>query len=122
MSQPNNDPPTKFPGFGLPLSYMPDVDDRFPVLIGDQDHDWAAATLTICEVCMLKFMEEITNKPNWWTKVKDEEISAKWVKEAVEMDWTAYVRHANFTEDMGDAVSSHYSSLSPNPNLKPNLY
>ncbi|CAM1510371.1 Fc.00g007060.m01.CDS01 [Cosmosporella sp. VM-42] len=103
ISSKTSDPPTKFPGFGLPLGFMPDVDERFPVLIGDEDKDWKASTLTIREVCMLKLMEEITNKPDWWTKVNDEEISAKWVKEALEMDWTDYVRHADFTEEMGNA-------------------
>jgi hypothetical protein len=50
-------------------------------------------------------MEEITNKPDWWTKVYDEEISEKWKKEALEMDWTTLLEHADFTQAMADGVS-----------------
>lgn len=66
---------------------------------------WAAATLLIREVCMLMLMEELTNKPNWWDKVRDPEIAAKWKKEALEVDWAAVRNYADFTPAMADAVS-----------------
>ncbi|KAM5353823.1 hypothetical protein ACJ41O_000473 [Fusarium nematophilum] len=92
---------TLLPGYGLPLGHRPD--EAFPAIIGDEDEDWKAATLTIREVCMLKFMEDITNKPEWWIKVNDEEIASKWTKEVVEMPWSEYLEHADFTKDMADA-------------------
>ncbi|PNY19946.1 Uncharacterized protein TCAP_07436 [Tolypocladium capitatum] len=98
-----DDGPLKRPGFGLPLGFLPDVDDRFPVLMGDHDHDWAAATLLIREVCMLKVVEDLTNKPEWWLKVRDPDIAAKWKAEALAMDWPAYREHADFTPAMADA-------------------
>ncbi|KND92733.1 hypothetical protein TOPH_02886 [Tolypocladium ophioglossoides CBS 100239] len=95
--------PLKRPGFGLPLGFLPDYGKRFPVLMGDQNQDWAAATVLIREVCMLKVIEDLTNKPEWWRKVRDPEIAARWKAEALAMDWPAYREHADFTPAMADA-------------------
>lgn len=84
---------------------MPKKDERFPVIIGDEELDFKAVTLTIREVCMLKFIEQITNKPDWWTKVHDEEISERWKREAMETNWADYTDYADFTQKMADAVS-----------------
>ncbi|KAG8411429.1 hypothetical protein J3458_015490 [Metarhizium acridum] len=56
---------TKLPGFGLPIDFLPDKQHRFPVLVGNSKIDIKANTLTIRELCMLPFIEEITNKPDW---------------------------------------------------------
>ncbi|EWZ49067.1 hypothetical protein FOZG_00037 [Fusarium oxysporum Fo47] len=56
--------------------------------------------------CMLKLINELSDKPEWWRKVKDEAISSKWKKEALEMDWTSYRKHADFTSAMADACIS----------------
>jgi uncharacterized cysteine cluster protein YcgN (CxxCxxCC family) len=61
--------------------------------------------LLIRESCMLKLINELSDKPEWWRKVRDDEISSKWKKEALEMDWTSYRKHADFTSVMADAVS-----------------
>lgn len=114
--------PTEFPGFGLPVNAMPEVDDRFPVLIGDDDDDWKAVTLTVRELCMLRFIEEITNKPEWWVKAHNEEISNKWKKEAVEMDWTAYHESGEFTEEMAELVSCSSIRVLPNTNAPVPVY
>ncbi|POR39597.1 Uncharacterized protein TPAR_00204 [Tolypocladium paradoxum] len=89
--------PIKLPGYGLPLNYMPPRRRRFPVLMGGGKKDWAARTLLIREVCMLRFMEDITNKPEWWHKVRDPKIVAKWKREVQRMNWGEYRRHADFT-------------------------
>ncbi|KAM0294441.1 hypothetical protein ACHAPM_011250 [Fusarium culmorum] len=77
------------PGFGLPLGHMPDEEDRFPLLFLNDDFGdgWEAPVLLIRECCMLKFMDELTNKPRWWLKINDEQIIAKWKKEALDTDW-----------------------------------
>lgn len=98
--------PLQVPGFGLPLGHMPPEDQRFPVLVGSHAWDWKAATLLIREVCMLKFIEQLTNKAEWWTKVHDPQIADKWKQEALQFDWTAYRKYADFTPAMADAVSS----------------
>ncbi|KAK7431822.1 hypothetical protein QQZ08_001763 [Neonectria magnoliae] len=89
------------PGFGLPVGYRPD--HAFPILIGDLDRDWSAVTLTIREVCMLKLMNDITDKPDWSRKVNDPEIVAKWRKEALEMPWSEYVDYGDFNDAMFEA-------------------
>lgn len=98
----------KIPGLGLPLRYMPPSDQRFPVLIGAEGYDWKAATLLIREVCMLKFVEEITNKAQWWEKVFNPQIAEKWKQEALEMNWKEYRDYADFTPAMADAVSLNH--------------
>ncbi|PNP47873.1 hypothetical protein TGAMA5MH_00925 [Trichoderma gamsii] len=93
----------KIPGLGLPLRYMPPRGQRFPVLIGAEGYDWKAATLLIREVCMLKFVEEITNKAQWWEKVFNPQIAEKWKQEALQMNWKEYRNYADFTPAMADA-------------------
>ncbi|KAH7110511.1 hypothetical protein B0J13DRAFT_489695 [Dactylonectria estremocensis] len=93
----------ELPGFGLPLAHMPAKQDRFPILIGDPEQDWAAATLLIREVCMLRLVEEITNKPEWWKKIREPNIATKWKDEALDIDWASYVRHGDFTTAMADS-------------------
>ncbi|OAA78378.1 hypothetical protein LEL_05201 [Akanthomyces lecanii RCEF 1005] len=97
------------PGFGLLLKVQTgdDEDGAFPRLSVDaEDEDsWRAHTLLIREVCMLRVVEELTNKPEWWLKVKDDVIAAKWKTEILQMDWRALVGlWAVFTEGMADAV------------------
>ncbi|KGQ09595.1 hypothetical protein BBAD15_g5071 [Beauveria bassiana D1-5] len=96
------------PGFGLTLDWKTDDDsDVFPRLSFDDEGNasWRAHTLLIREVCMLRVMEELTNKPEWWRKVKDDEIAAKWKTEILQMDWKTLVDlWAVFTEPMADAV------------------
>ncbi|VUC20371.1 unnamed protein product [Clonostachys rosea] len=92
----------KVPGFGLPLNHLLESTERFPVLVGDRDLDWLANTLLIREACMLELMETLTNKPEWWVKVFDSEITSKWKMEALGMDWGQYLEHADFTPNMVD--------------------
>ncbi|KAI8299150.1 hypothetical protein K4K61_010911 [Colletotrichum sp. SAR11_59] len=96
------------PGFGLPLGHMPDAEDRFPLLYMDDrwGGGWRAATLLIRECCMMKFINALSDKPEWWRKVQDDEIAGKWKKEALSMDWTLYLKHADFTPAMADACIS----------------
>lgn len=53
---------------------------------------------------MLKFIDTISDKPEWWRKVKDTEITSKWRRETLEMDWPSLVRWGDFTPAMIDAV------------------
>ncbi|KPM45199.1 hypothetical protein AK830_g1423 [Neonectria ditissima] len=92
----------KLPGFGLPVNYLPSEGRRFPTLVG-LDSDFKANTLTNRELCMLRFIEEITNKPDWWIKVRDEAIATKWKAEALELDWGKYLKYGDFTSAMADA-------------------
>ncbi|KAF4337351.1 hypothetical protein FBEOM_8735 [Fusarium beomiforme] len=90
----------KLPGFGLPVDYS---GSEFPIVLGGDEGDWRASTLTIREVCMLKVIEDLTNKPEWWIKVTDDKIAAKWKKEAMEMPWAEYRAKGDFSPAMADA-------------------
>jgi hypothetical protein len=76
-------------------------DDRFPTLLVEED--WKANTLLRAEVCMLRMVEELTNKPEWWRKVHDPDVAEKWKQEALDMDWRARLPFVNFTPRMADA-------------------
>ncbi|KAG5808810.1 hypothetical protein H9Q74_001497 [Fusarium xylarioides] len=90
----------KLPGFGHAGAHFPVVLKRED---GEGEGDWRATTLTIREVCMLKVIEDLTNKPEWWIKVNDDEIAAKWKKEAMEMPWGEYRVFGDSTQAMADA-------------------
>ena len=95
----------KLPGYGRPVGIVPS--DVFPMLFahnGDDNNVWKAATLLIREVCMLRLVEELTNKPEWWRKVRDPAIAARWKAEALAFDWAAYREYGDFTPAMADAV------------------
>ncbi|KHN96906.1 WD40 repeat-like-containing domain protein [Metarhizium album ARSEF 1941] len=96
-------PNLKRPGSGLPLQYLPPSKKHFPIFMGDGESDWSAATLLIREVCMLKMLDQLTDKPEWWLKVHDAEITSRWKTEALGMDWTAYREYGDFTTAMADA-------------------
>jgi hypothetical protein len=99
------------PGLGLPLGYLPKEDENgdghghFPILTENLEDTWEAATLLHREKCMILVVEKLTNKPEWWTKCRDPEISEKWKKEMLGMDWAD--EYADFTEKMADAVRIH---------------
>jgi len=100
----------ELPGLGLPVDFMPGDEKHFPVLVGlDTDshevYKFQAATLLTREACMLKVMDDLTDKPEWWRKVNDGAIVSKWKTEALSMDWDAYRPYADFTPRMFDAVS-----------------
>ncbi|RSL72229.1 hypothetical protein CEP54_000864 [Fusarium duplospermum] len=97
----SNDKKIAVIGLGLPQNYRPPGKDVFPSLVDYEP--WTAVTLTIRERCMLKFIEDITNKPEWWVKVQDPEISARWAREVLEMPWTEFHQYGNFSESMADA-------------------
>ncbi|KAM0276880.1 hypothetical protein ACHAQH_006298 [Verticillium albo-atrum] len=59
------------PGFGELVNYIPQDNNRFPVLVGERVDDFHAATLLIREVCMLEAIESFTHEPEWWIKIRD---------------------------------------------------
>ncbi|KAG9253387.1 uncharacterized protein F5Z01DRAFT_675294 [Emericellopsis atlantica] len=103
-----SDNQTRIPGLGLPVNFLPGSDSRFPVLSYDRDYSWKAYTLTHREIAMLQVMEELTNKPDWWLKVREPTIADKWKKEAIALgqsgDWTLKLAPEGFTQNMADAV------------------
>jgi hypothetical protein len=78
------------PGFGQPVNELARWDrhgeqERLPHAIAD---NFASEGITSRERRMLDFMNQISDKPEWTRKVHDQEIVAKWEKEAVRWDDT----------------------------------
>lgn len=79
----------KRPGFGLPLEFQPswtrpqpgkpNENVRFPHAISDF---FATTGVALREQRMLDMISQITDKPRWWEKIRDEDIVAKWRVEA----------------------------------------
>lgn len=99
----SRDGPILLPGYGLPLDHR--AGDTFPALISASGVDWRAATLLTCEICMLKFIEHITNQPEWWIKVNNDKFSEEWRNVALKTHWIESSMHDIMTEKMADAVS-----------------
>ncbi|KAI9689597.1 MAG: hypothetical protein M1822_010249 [Bathelium mastoideum] len=68
------------PGFGLDIDFELDEDD--PNRLQHGIDDCHSQRMTIREVAMLQFMDAITDKPNWDTKIFDDNILTKWRDEA----------------------------------------
>ncbi|KAL2753308.1 hypothetical protein ACRALDRAFT_2029173 [Sodiomyces alcalophilus JCM 7366] len=94
------------PGFGLPLKSIPSDDKAgpLPVFPSPLLGTWQASTLTIRELYMLWFVEQITNKPDWHIKVFNDEIVSKWKDEIANVDWISAVgyEHGPFSDAMFD--------------------
>ncbi|KAF5383169.1 hypothetical protein D9615_005044 [Tricholomella constricta] len=100
-----------FPGFGLPLNFIPRAkDDNGPATgegrklfrnaLNDKDLKDGRVQLpltTLREFTMLRLMNEITDKPDWHKKITDEAIVAKWRAEAL-----AAAPEKDITESMVD--------------------
>ncbi|KAH7391984.1 hypothetical protein BKA66DRAFT_525811 [Pyrenochaeta sp. MPI-SDFR-AT-0127] len=80
----------RLPGFGLPYNDWGSSGDWITRSISAV-MSWDHAVLTVREKCMLFFMNQITDKPEWHFKVHDENIVARWRVEADELDWDAEV-------------------------------
>ncbi|KAF9040864.1 hypothetical protein BJ165DRAFT_1613435 [Panaeolus papilionaceus] len=75
------------PGLGLPLNHYDKYNNtRFPNALNAEDlggHRATMSLLTLRELTMLQIMQQITTKPNWDTKVFNEEIKTRWTDEAL---------------------------------------
>lgn len=68
----------KFPGFGMPHEATPvEGSQLFPLAL----NGWASNGVTLREQRMLEFINQITDKPGWETKVFNDDIVAKWKEE-----------------------------------------
>jgi len=67
------------PGVGLPWGYICPSKERLPNFVAD---GYYATAVTVRELRMLAFINQITDKPSWETKIHDETIVARWKAEA----------------------------------------
>lgn len=66
----------QFPGFGLPVDHKGEGLCSFPLAIGPPP--WASKGVSLREKRMLDFINKITDKPDWESKVFDEGIVSRW--------------------------------------------
>ncbi|KAL7912224.1 hypothetical protein GGI35DRAFT_492157 [Trichoderma velutinum] len=90
----------RLPGYGYPLDIVPD--GFYPVISTNDGIKWDTTALWSRELCMIKVVEEITNKPGWSDDVRHAHITDKWKKEILELDWSNYLTYADFTLSMAD--------------------
>ncbi|EPE02845.1 hypothetical protein F503_01586 [Ophiostoma piceae UAMH 11346] len=74
----------KLPGFGLPRNYGLDTNynANFPNALDYDGLGWLSQGTMMRERRMMAFMGQITDKPDWQTKIYDDAIVAKWRAEA----------------------------------------
>jgi hypothetical protein len=72
--------PLKVPGYGLSVDIVMRDSDSFC----HGANDFIGDRLTVRELAMLRFMDTVTDKPDWHVKVFDDEIVQKWKKEVSE--------------------------------------
>ncbi|KAF7968074.1 hypothetical protein HWV62_32065 [Athelia sp. TMB] len=75
--------PGKFPGFGLPLNYIPS-EKLFRNALDCENSEMRLTPLR--EFTMMRLMNQITDKPDWDNKIFDETIVTKWKVEALSTD------------------------------------
>ncbi|KAH9896247.1 hypothetical protein F4778DRAFT_783527 [Xylariomycetidae sp. FL2044] len=77
--------PHQYPGVTLDLEHYPQHDQPlFPMGAHTNCYGAESELLQIREVAMMILMDKLTDKPNWHEKVHQEDIVAKWRKEALE--------------------------------------
>lgn len=70
------------PGFGdVPLLYELPATARFAHGFGD----WSQHRLTAREIAMLRLMNSITDKPQWYLHTHDLAVTAEWAREAMDI-------------------------------------
>lgn len=74
--------PVNVPGFGLPLDWSPSGNTYDGGQFNHGANDFRPNRMTAHEVMMLRFMDAVTDKPDWNLKVHDEGIVAKWQAES----------------------------------------
>ncbi|KAL4904320.1 hypothetical protein BDW74DRAFT_29391 [Aspergillus multicolor] len=83
------DTPFDLPGLTLPVHYMPeyyDLEHKFSHALDPEDveNGYCGCTFTLGELTMMRIMETITDKPDWTTKIDNDEITSKWEREILE--------------------------------------
>jgi hypothetical protein len=75
----------EYPGLGLPLRHYPQENyGLYPMGTHGNCYGGDSNILPVREVAMMIIMDKLMDKENWHKKVFDDEIIAKWRKEALE--------------------------------------
>lgn len=98
----------KYPGWGLDLRWLDQLQgtltrkNMYPTGIHYNCYGAQSKMLLVREVAMMLVMDRLMDKPDWQTKVFDDEIAEKWKAEAAawpDEDLWARIANLNLTED-----------------------
>jgi hypothetical protein len=98
---------SKLPGYSLPYNDW-GTDSALTGIVICTVADlsgWDHALMTVREQCMLFFINSITDKPEWYKKVHDEDTIAEWEQEAKEMNWEEVHYYGDMSTKMLEYVS-----------------
>ncbi|KAI4688005.1 uncharacterized protein J4E84_004933 [Alternaria hordeiaustralica] len=74
----------EYPGLGLPLRHWEQTDyDFYPIGSHPNAHGSESDIIPVRELAVMDVLEKLTDKPDWHKKIFDEEIVARWRKEAL---------------------------------------
>jgi hypothetical protein len=97
----------ELPGFGLPYNDWGHDTHREMASLLSAVAGWNHDLMTVRERCMLFFVNAITDKPEWYRKVHDKNVVAKWEHEAKGLDWSKVgLEHGDMSTKMFDYVST----------------
>ncbi|TVY13172.1 hypothetical protein LARI1_G009060 [Lachnellula arida] len=100
----------KYPGLGIPLRHFPQGDyNTYPMGAHGNCYGGDSALLPIREIAMMIIMDRLMDKPDWHKKVFDNEIIAKWRKEALD-----YPDDSLWKQATGGKVTNQMASRYPN--------
>jgi hypothetical protein len=75
----------EYPGLGLPLRHFPQGNyGTYPMGIHGNCYGGDSGILPVREIAMIIIMDRLMDKPDWYKKVFDDEIIAKWRNEALQ--------------------------------------
>jgi hypothetical protein len=116
-----------YPGVDIDLRYQPwglRANARYHP-IGAHHNCWGALSelLPVREVFMMAIMNSLTDKPNWERKVFDEDIVARWRREALDMSedalYETIVRDKRLPQEKEPEDESEHPNYSRDQLIKP---
>jgi hypothetical protein len=99
----------EYPGLGLPLRHFPQGNHpAYPMGIHGNCYGGDSDILPVREVAMMIVMDKLTDKPDWHKKVFDDDIIAKWCKEALN-----YPDDSLWKQAIGGKVNHRWAGQDP---------
>jgi hypothetical protein len=97
----------RLPGCGLPFdNLITDIGRGVPVIPHPITNGVESEPITVRELRMLEFINQVTDKPDWERKVFEKPIIEKWKEEAKQEVMISGARDVALSPDMFQYVSS----------------
>lgn len=106
----------EYPGLGLPLRHLPQRDfNIFPIGSHGNCSNSDSGLLPVREVAMMIIMDRLMDKPNWEKKIFDDEIVARWRKEALDYPDDSLWQQATGGKDPNRQIESNWATRGIKP-------